>query len=116
MGVCNAIDKLQEEIDELQALIEDRQRLNQEQCDNQQQAMNKQAMNKEMGDCFFALVNIARKLGLDAEIATLSCVHKFRSRFAYVEQELAKIGKTPENSTLGDMDILWEQAKDLESP
>lgn len=116
VGVFDAIDKLQEEIDELKALIKDRQRLNQEQCDNQQQAMNKQAMNKEMGDCFFALVNIARKLGLDAEIATLSCVHKFRSRFAYIEQELAKIGKTPENSTLSDMDILWEQAKDLESP
>lgn len=64
-----------------------------------------------MGDCFFALVNVARKLGIDSEKATLTTVHKFKSRFAFIEDELAKVTKTPETATLTEMDALWEKAK-----
>ena len=62
----------------------------------------------------FGLVNVARKLNLDAEAATLTCVHKFRSRFGFIEDELAKQGKTAETSSLEEMDALWEQAKQHE--
>ena len=71
-------------------------------------------LEKELGDCVFGLVNVARKLNLDAETATLTCVHKFRSRFGFIEDELAKQGKTAETSSLEEMDALWEQAKQYE--
>lgn len=68
----------------------------------------------ELGDCFFALINVARKLGLSSEQATLGTMHKFRRRFAYIEDQLAQQQRTPEQSTLVEMDLLWDQAKQLE--
>lgn len=62
----------------------------------------------------FALVNVARKLNLDAEAATLTCVHKFKSRFAYIEAQLESAGKRLEDSNLTEMDKLWEAAKQHE--
>lgn len=69
------------------------------------------AITDELGDCLFALVNIARKLNIQSETAILGTVHKFKSRFAYIEDQLAEHGKTPEQSSLIEMDLLWEQAK-----
>ena len=71
----------------------------------------KAELEKELGDCFFALTNVARKLDIDSEKAVLTTVHKFKSRFAFIEDELAKIGKTPETSSLAEMDRLWDLAK-----
>lgn len=69
------------------------------------------AITDELGDCLFALVNVARKLNIQSEQAVLGTVHKFKSRFAYIEDELAKRESTPEQSSLAEMDLLWEQAK-----
>lgn len=69
------------------------------------------AISDELGDCLFALVNIARKLNIQSETAILGTVHKFKSRFAYIEDELAKRNTTPEQSSLAEMDLLWEEAK-----
>lgn len=105
-GVEGAIAKLEEEIAELkQILPQPGQNLDKE---------LKSELQKELGDCVFGLVNVARKLDLDAEAATLTCVHKFRSRFGFIEQELAKRGKTAESSSLEEMDALWELAKQYE--
>ena len=62
----------------------------------------------------FALVNVARKLNLDAEAATLTCVHKFKSRFGYIEEQLELSGKRIEDSDITEMDALWEAAKQHE--
>nr|WP_265088620.1 nucleoside triphosphate pyrophosphohydrolase [Psychrobacter lutiphocae] len=105
-GVDGAIAKLEEEIAELKQIIP--------KAGEKADAAQKAALEKELGDCVFGLVNVARKLKLDAEAATLTCTHKFRSRFAYIEQELAKQGQTPETSSLQQMDALWEQAKQHE--
>lgn len=102
-GVEGAMEKLEEEISELKEALPDQgQKLTAEQ---------KLVVEKELGDCVFGLVNVARKLNLDAESATLTCVHKFKSRFAYIEDKLAEQGKTPEGSSLEEMDALWEDAK-----
>lgn len=101
--VSDAMAKVDEEIAELKAILP--------QGNDKPTAEQKAELEKELGDCFFALVNVARKLGIDSEKATLTTVHKFRSRFAFIEDELAKIGKTPETSTLEGMDKLWDLAK-----
>ncbi|MFD1133001.1 nucleoside triphosphate pyrophosphohydrolase [Psychrobacter sanguinis] len=105
-GVAGAIEKLEEEITELKQILPKEN----EKVDD----TLKLELEKELGDCVFGLVNVARKLNLDAEAATLTCVHKFRSRFGFIEDELAKQGKTAETSSLEEMDALWEQAKQHE--
>lgn len=105
-GVTGAIEKLEEEIAELKQILP----IENEKVDD----TLKLELEKELGDCVFGLVNVARKLNLDAEAATLTCVHKFRSRFGFIEDELAKQGKTAETSSLEEMDALWEQAKQHE--
>ena len=105
-GVSGAFDKLDEEIAELKAEILDKPKVEIQD--------NIADIEKELGDCMFALVNVARKLNLDAETATLTCVHKFKSRFGYIEDQLAAAGKRLEDSDINEMDALWEAAKQYE--
>lgn len=105
-GVSGAFDKLDEEIAELKAEILDKPQV--------EIKTNIRDIEKELGDCMFALVNVARKLNLDAETATLTCVHKFKSRFGYIEEQLAAAGKRLEDSDINEMDALWEAAKQHE--
>lgn len=65
----------------------------------------------EIGDLLFAVINLGRKLGVDAETALRSTNRKFRTRFAYVEEGLRREGKTPKDSTLDEMESLWQAAK-----
>lgn len=66
---------------------------------------------EELGDLLFACVNAARHLGVDAEDALRACNRKFCERFAYVEARLAVDGRSPEESSLAEMDALWAEAK-----
>lgn len=102
-GISGALDKLDEEINELKAELTDTSKADIK--------ANIREIEKELGDCMFALVNVARKLNLDAETATLTCVHKFKSRFGYIEAQLAELGKGLEDSDIIEMDALWEAAK-----
>lgn len=74
------------------------------------------AMQEELGDMLFVMANIARHLKLDPEEALRKANGKFIRRFAYIEERLAETGKTPEQSTLEEMDSLWDEirAKDKE--
>ena len=69
------------------------------------------AAREEVGDLLFAVVNLARHLGADPEAALRATNEKFERRFGYIEQALASAGKTPEQSTLVQMDELWNEAK-----
>jgi MazG family protein len=68
-------------------------------------------LRDEIGDLLFAVANLARKLDIDPEASLRGTNEKFIRRFAYVEDELASRGKTPEQSNLDEMDRLWEAAK-----
>jgi len=110
-GVGGAFDKLDEEIAELKAELIDKSK---DAAEYNTSKANISDIEKELGDCMFALVNVARKLNLDAEAATLTCVHKFKSRFGYIEAHLAATGKRLEDSDITEMDALWEAAKRYE--
>ena len=110
-GVSGAFDKLDEEIAELKAELIDKSK---DAAEYNTSKANISDIEKELGDCMFALVNVARKLNLDAEAATLTCVHKFKSRFGYIEAQLAAAGKRLEDSDITEMDALWEAAKQHE--
>jgi ATP diphosphatase len=65
----------------------------------------------EVGDLLFAVVNLARHLDADPEATLRGTNQKFERRFASIERALAARGKTPEQSTLAEMDALWDAAK-----
>jgi MazG family protein len=68
---------------------------------------------REVGDLLFAMVNLARHLGVDPERELRAATHRFRDRFHHIERRLAERGMTPGQATLGEMDALWEEAKAL---
>ena len=65
----------------------------------------------EVGDLLFAAVNLARHLRADPEAVLRGTNQKFERRFAAIEQALAAEGKKPQDSTLAEMDALWDAAK-----
>ena len=88
--------KLEEELKEFQeALREER----------------KEALQEELGDILFTLVNLARFIGVDPEDALRRVTNKFAQRFTYIEQRLQEQGKTPQEVSLAEMDALWEESK-----
>jgi ATP diphosphatase len=66
----------------------------------------------EVGDLLFVVVNLARHLQVDAETALRRSNQKFERRFRFIEQQLSDAGKTPAQSSLLEMDTLWDAAKE----
>ena len=94
--VDDAYAKLDEELGELQYAI---------------QHQSADEIEEEFGDCLFSLINVGRKLGVSSEASLLATIHKFRSRFAYIEQQAQQQHKDLQKMSLAEMDELWEQAK-----
>lgn len=90
-------DKLSEEIAELKEAV------------GEGATLEEQTL--ELGDVLFSVVNAARYIGVDPEEALSLTIAKFVRRFSYVEEQLYQAGKTPKESTLREMDELWDAAK-----
>jgi len=97
--VAGAVDKLQEEIGEL------------EEARTEKGGAAAARVAEEVGDLLFAAVNVARLLGQDPESALKAANRKFRRRFRHVEDGLRARGRKPADSTLEEMDALWDEAK-----
>jgi ATP diphosphatase len=65
----------------------------------------------ETGDLLFALVNLARHVGADPDMALRGTNTKFERRFSYIERALAARGRSLEGASLTEMDALWNEAK-----
>jgi uncharacterized protein YabN with tetrapyrrole methylase and pyrophosphatase domain len=74
-------------------------------------ADDRAAAHHEIGDLLFAVVNLARKLGVDAETALGDASGRFTRRFGYIEDRLQERGRAPADSNLEEMDALWNDAK-----
>jgi tetrapyrrole methylase family protein/MazG family protein len=72
------------------------------------------AIADEVGDLLFVAVNVARLTGVDPESALKAANRKFRRRFRHVEDRLREDGRGPADSSLEEMDGLWNEAKELE--
>lgn len=102
------MDKVDEEIGELKAILPNGDFSQQtDKLTDEQKAK----IANELGDCLFALTNLARHLGIDGEMALQNTNAKFKRRFAYVETSLISQGKTFKDSDLKEMDSYWEEAK-----
>jgi tetrapyrrole methylase family protein/MazG family protein len=65
----------------------------------------------EIGDCLLALTSLGRKAGISAEFALTRAVERFIGRFHHVESELARRGRSVHESSLEEMESLWQEAK-----
>jgi len=68
----------------------------------------------EFGDLLFSIINAARLYNINPDTALEMTNRKFISRFGYLEGVAAKRGLSLKNMTLGEMDSIWNEAKDLE--
>lgn len=76
-----------------------------------QQAQTKPEREKEIGDLLFAVVNLARHLGINSEIALNVSNRSFRQRFNYVEECVLSSGKKWQDHSLEQLDRFWDEAK-----
>ncbi len=91
-------DKIAEEVDEARYALADG---------------DSQAMQEEIGDLLFAVVNLARKAEIDPEQALRASNRKFESRFRQMETWLAEAGRHPKGATLDELEALWQRAKTI---
>jgi ATP diphosphatase len=68
-------------------------------------------IEEEFGDLLFVMANVARHLKIDPEAALRAANRKFVRRFEHIESRLAEQNRAPANSTLAEMDALWDEAK-----
>ena len=90
------LDKIAEEIGEVKEATDDRQLVD------------------ELGDLFFALVNLARWKKVDAESALRGANLKFKRRFGYIERSAKKQTRNLSDLSLDEMESLWQEAKGRE--
>jgi MazG family protein len=72
---------------------------------------DRQAIEDEIGDLLFAVVNLARKCKLDAESALQTATDKFVARFTRLEDELHAQGKRLGDVDLAELDQIWNRVK-----
>jgi len=72
---------------------------------------DKEAMQLELGDVLFSLVNVARKLNIDSEEALRASCRKFRARWAFMEGAAWATGRTIGELPFNELQALWDQAK-----
>ena len=68
-------------------------------------------VEEEFGDLLFVMANVARHLEIDPEAALRAANQKFVRRFHHIETRLAERDSSPAQSTLAEMDALWDEAK-----
>jgi ATP diphosphatase len=73
-----------------------------------------EALREETGDLLFALVNLARHVGADPELALRGTNAKFERRFGYIERALEAQGRSLGGASLDEMEALWNEAKKKE--
>ena len=107
--------KLDEEVAELKAAIRANQGVWGDRrvppAQRASEGFTPERVEDEMGDLLFAAVNVARLLGEDPESCLKAANRKFRARFRYVEERLEERGRTPAESSLEEMEALWQEAK-----
>lgn len=99
----DVFEKLTEEVDELRSAIEKHKQSATE--------SHHQHVREEIGDLLFVVTNIARQLSVEPEAALKLANRKFRHRFAHIEKRLREQNRKFDQTTLGELESLWQEAK-----
>jgi ATP diphosphatase len=98
--INGVFDKIEEELRELRIALKQK---------------DQAEIHAELGDVLFSLANLGRHAKVDLETALRQTNAKFERRFRYVESRLREQNMSPQQSTLDEMDALWNEAKRAES-
>ena len=102
-SVEDIFDKLHEEIEELRAAIRNHVELKDEAAHAR--------VREELGDLLFAATNIARHMQVEPEVALKLTNRKFRHRFNYIEEKLRERQQAFDQTSIDEMESLWQEAK-----
>jgi len=102
-NVADIFEKLREEIDELRVAIETHAKASDE--------ANHTRVREEIGDLLFVVTNIARHMRVEPEAALKLTNRKFRRRFGYIEGKLRARNRKFDETTLNELEELWQEAK-----
>lgn len=94
--VAGAMEKVDEELSELKEVYK---------------SIKTDKIEEEVGDLLFAVVNVARFLKVQPELALKATIEKFINRFKFMEEIALSLGKNLDIMTLHEMDVLWNKAK-----
>jgi len=89
------LDKMQEEVTELRAALTE----------------HPDRVAEEFGDLLFAMVNLARKLGVEAESSLRQANDKFTERFTHMEAQITASGRQLTDMSLDDLEAEWQTSK-----
>ena len=95
-NIDDALDKVEEEIKELKYSIK---------CED------KELIGEELGDLLFSIINIARLLNINPDEALRGANQKFINRIKFIEKKLTLSNKSIENTSLDELNNLWEKSK-----
>lgn len=98
-GTERVMEKIEEEVRELREAVADNT------------AGKADRIESEFGDLFFALVNLARFVKVNPEEALRGSTNRFVARFQLMEAAAARAGRSLDNMTLDELDLLWNDAK-----
>ena len=97
-SIAPVFDKIEEELGELRTEIDE--------------GGNQERIAEEYGDLLFVLANLGRHLDLEPETVLRAANRKFTRRFQIVEQRLEKAGKPLDQSSLEEMDEVWNEVRE----
>ena len=103
------LSKVEEEVREFQDEVRDW-----EKAEGAEKEKIRAKAQAEFGDVLFTLANVAYLMKISPEDALRGTLARFESRFRHVESRLREQGKTPDQSTLPEMDVFWDEAKRIE--
>jgi tetrapyrrole methylase family protein / MazG family protein len=103
------ISKVEEELGELKVEIAEYER-----ASESEREKLRPKVQAELGDLFFTLANLAFLMKISPEDSLRGTLSRFEGRFKHVEKRLKENGKTPDQSTLAEMDVFWDEAKKIE--
>jgi len=104
-NIAGAWDKVEEEMGEIKEILDKNPK------SEIRNPKKKNKLSEEMGDLLFAVVNAARKAGINAEEALHEAVKKFSKRFGYIEDQARKNKVKLDEMSLPEMERFWRQAK-----
>jgi len=108
-NIDQIFDKTDEEIAELKVAIGDNSQAEGERFGPDS------AVAEELGDLLFSVVNLARRLGVDPELALRNGNDKFMRRFGYIEKKLKAMDREFSATNLAELEALWQDAKRSET-
>lgn len=112
--VSDVWDKVDEEIAELKAAYEAAPKTPDGKISKEGAEAAAEAVELEVGDVFFALVNVARKMGVSSENALRATCSKFRARWAFMEGAAFGMGSRIEDLPMDELESLWQMSKMME--